>query len=570
MKKIGLVLIVVVLSFMIFILGFDYREKGTPNDFYQVYLDDQLIGTIKSKEELENYIEDEGKKIKSTVEDYKFLIDYNCIKDMTEEQKSKYNQILNNFKEEYKTELKLLEKEEITNSTQNEIINCVDGILTENEEYLINNYILKNQIYLYADNINEPNSLEIKKITTYNDKTLPVSDVYEKIKETKPFTVKGYKISIKSQDSNTNKDIERVIYVLKEETFEHAVESMIKTYLGEYDYNAYYNETQTKIETVGYYINNVYVEENITIKEMQIPVDEIIYIDDAVLAKYLLFGTTDKQKTYVVKDGDTINSIALENKISTSEFLISNRNFSSESSLLFPGQEVVIGVTDPQIKVVVEKEVREDVESKYSTTEKINQDKVIGDDTVIQKGQNGILRVSRLTKTINGDVVSVEPIGENEVLKYPIDEVIERGGKAVPNVGTYNNWAWPTNPGYMITSYYQWRISPITGKREFHTGLDIAGTGYRSPIYAANNGTVIAAGWNSGGWGNYVVINHNNGYYTMYAHMDQVNTSVGQTVAKGTVIGFMGSTGWVSGVHVHFEVWHGGEWQRINPLDVYQ
>ena len=99
MKKIGLVLIVVVLSFMIFILGFDYREKGTPNDFYQVYLDDQLIGTIKSKEELENYIEDEGKKIKSTVEDYKFLIDYNCIKDMTEEQKSKYNQILNNFKE---------------------------------------------------------------------------------------------------------------------------------------------------------------------------------------------------------------------------------------------------------------------------------------------------------------------------------------------------------------------------------------------------------------------------------------------------------------------------------------
>ena len=154
----------------------------------------------------------------------------------------------------------------------------------------------------------------------------------------------------------------------------------------------------------------------------------------------------------------------------------------------------LIGVTDPQIKVVVEKEVREDVESKYSTTEKINQDKVIGDDTVIQKGQNGILRVSRLTKTINGDVVSVEPIGENEVLKYPIDEVIERGGKAVPNVGTYNNWAWPTNPGYMITSYYQWRISPITGKREFHTGLDIAGTGYRSPIYAANNGTVINAG----------------------------------------------------------------------------
>lgn len=578
MKKIGMGLLVVITSLMIFILGFDYRAKEIPNEYYQVYLDDKLIGTIRSKDELTEYISGEGEKIKNKVIDYQYLIDHECDDNLTDEEQERYNNILTQFQDEYSSELKLLTKGEITNQMATSLItNCLDGKLTDNEKYLLNNYILKHQIYLYADKINEPNGLQVRKVTTYNNETIPVEKIYEEIKEDKPFTVKGYQIAVKSIDSDSGKTTVQNIYVLDPDIFKKAVESMIKTYLGEADYNAYYNEAQTKIQTVGYYINNVYVEENITIKEMQIPVNEIIYMDDVNLAKYLLFGTTDKQQVYIVEDGDTISSIAMKNKISTSEFLISNRQFTSESSLLFSGQQVVIGVTDPQIKIVVEKEVREEVESQYNTTERINPDKVIGNDTVIQKGENGLLRVSRLTKSINGDVVSVEPVGENEILKYPIDEVIERGGKAAPSLGT-GSFIWPTNPGYMITSYYQWRISPISGKREFHTGLDIAGTGYRSPIYAADNGTVITAaggcgyGYSScnGGWGNYVVINHNNDYYTMYAHMDELLMTVGQTVGKGTQIGYMGHTGYATGDHVHYEVWYGGEWQRMNPLDIYQ
>lgn len=570
MKKFGLGLIVVIFSLMIFILGFDYRANEIPNEYYQVYLDDKLIGTIRSKDELTKYVSNEGEKIKNKVLDYQFLINHECDKDLNSDDEIRYNDILEEFQETYSSELKLLARGEVINQTDISLVsNCLDGRLTDDEKYLLNNYILKHQIYLYADEINEPNGLQVRKVTTYNNQTTPVEKIYEEIKEDKSFTVKGYQIAVKSIDSETGKTTVQNIYVLNPDIFKKAVESMIRTYLGETDYNAYYNDTQTKIQTVGYYINNVYVEENITIKEMQIPVDEIIYMDDVNLAKYLLFGTTDKQQVYIVQDGDTISSIAMKNKISTSEFLISNRQFTSESSLLFSGQQVVIGVTDPQIKVVVEKEIREEVESKYNTTERINPDKVIGNDTVIQKGENGLLRVSRLTKSINGDVVSVEPIGENEILKYPIDEVIERGSKAVPQVGT-GSWAWPTNPGYMITSYYQWRISPINGRREFHTGLDIAGTGYRSPIYAADNGTVITAGWSNGGWGNYVIINHNNNYYTMYAHMDELIVKPGQVVAKGTPIGYMGHTGYATGDHVHYEVWYGGEWQRMNPLDIYQ
>ncbi len=576
MKKIGIGFVITVLSLMTFVLGFDYRENEVPNEFYQVYLDDELIGTIENKADLEKYINEQGNKIKENVEDYQFLLDHDGDTNMDNNDQNKFADILANFQNLYQSELKLLEKESIINQTtptapisiDNKLDNKQNNKLTTNEKYLLNNYILKHQIYLYADEINEPNGLQIRKVTTYNNNVTPVENIYEEISNKKPFTVKGYQISIKSKDNETNENVVKNIYVLDQDVFKKAVESMIKTYLGTSDFDAYYNNTQTEIETVGYYINNVYVEENITIKEMQIPVDEIIYMDDVTLAKYLLFGTTDKQQTYIVKDGDTIESIALNNKISTMEFLISNREFSSEESLLFPGQEVVIGVTDPQIKVVVEKEVKEDVESQYSTTERINPDRAIGDDRVIQKGENGMLRVSRLTKSVNGDVISVEPLGENEVLKYPIDEVIERGGKVIPNVGT-GNWAWPTNQGYMITSYYQWRISPISGKREFHTGLDISGTGYRSPIYAADNGTVITAGWSNGGWGNYVVINHNNGYYTMYAHMDELIVKPGQIVTRGTQVGYMGHTGWATGTHVHYEVWYGGEWQRINPLNIY-
>ena len=189
--------------------------------------------------------------------------------------------------------------------------------------------------------------------------------------------------------------------------FKKAVESMIKTYLGEDDYKAYYDETQTKIETVGYYINNVYVEENITIKEMQIPVDEVIYMDDVTLASYLLFGTTDKQRTYVVQEGDTISSIALNNKISTSEFLISNRQFKSESSLLFAGQEVVIGVTDPQIKVVVEKALGKPI-GNYVTVD-VKKLKLAGEDEIQKTSQVLSEELKKITENVHTHLFAILP-----------------------------------------------------------------------------------------------------------------------------------------------------------------
>ena len=130
---------------------------------------------------------------------------------------------------------------------------------------------------------------------------------------------------------------------------------------------------------------------------------------------------------------------------------------------------------------------------------------------------------------------------------------------------------WPTNSGYTISSDYGYRV--FGGKRESHFALDIAGTGYGSPIYAVTNGVVSESQYRYPD-GNYVCINHNNGYYTCYAHMAKQNVVKGQVVARGDIIGYVGQSGLATGPHVHFEVWVGGTpWikpaTRINPWTMY-
>lgn len=128
------------------------------------------------------------------------------------------------------------------------------------------------------------------------------------------------------------------------------------------------------------------------------------------------------------------------------------------------------------------------------------------------------------------------------------------------------DFRWPTKATY-ITSYYGSRKDPITKKSSMHTGIDI-GAGMGSNIYAANSGTVIVAGWSSKGYGNYVVIDHGGGKSTLYAHMSKIKTTKGAKVAKGDVIGLVGSTGWSTGPHLHFEILINGN--HTNPMNYFK
>lgn len=418
-----------------------------------------------------------------------------------------------------------------------------------------------------ADKIYSPNGLEIKTVSTYSKNIDTIEDVYKKILQKEPFTISGYEFNIKKDDKTIT------IYTLKEETFKNAVNNIIETLVGKEDYEKYLQKTQAQITTTGSIIEDIYVEENITVKQTNISVAETIYLDESELSKYLLFGTTEAQKTYTVKEGDTIEEVVFNNKISVEEFLISNPLFTSSENLLYPGQVVTIGITDPQISVVVEEYVVEDKTVKYQTEYQYDPDKNKYYEEKLQSGVNGLERVSQRTKTVNGIIEAVESISKEE-LQPAINEIVLKGQKEVTGIGDTKNWLWPTNSGWTITSGWTYRINPISGEREIHKAIDIAGTGYGSPIYAVTNGIVSEVATRTQD-GNYVCINHNNGYYTCYAHMARQNVKVGEIVERGDIIGFMGHTGWATGTHVHFEVWINGKpWSakasRINPWTMYR
>ena len=123
-------------------------------------------------------------------------------------------------------------------------------------------------------------------------------------------------------------------------------------------------------------------------------------------------------------------------------------------------------------------------------------------------------------------------------------------------------FAWPSVSSY-ITSPYGTRVHPVTKTVKTHTGIDI-GASQGTSIYAAASGTVLVSGWNSGGYGNYVVIDHGGGVTTLYAHCSSLLVSSGQSVTKGQVIAKVGSTGMSTGPHLHFEVLKNGS--HTNPM----
>jgi len=112
-------------------------------------------------------------------------------------------------------------------------------------------------------------------------------------------------------------------------------------------------------------------------------------------------------------------------------------------------------------------------------------------------------------------------------------------------------FGWPVRG--KLTSGYGYRIHPISKKRKFHSGIDIAAPS-GTPVHAAEAGEVIYAGWNSGGYGNLVMIDHGSNIVSCYAHNSSISVGVGKNVKRGDTIAKVGSTGYSTGPHCHFEV----------------
>ncbi|WP_349410884.1 M23 family metallopeptidase [Pseudalkalibacillus sp. SCS-8] len=295
---------------------------------------------------------------------------------------------------------------------------------------------------------------------------------------------------------------------------------------------------------------SVSFDNEVQITSEKVSIDDLI--DQEKAMERFKKGTL-KKTSHKVKEDDTIESIVEKYDITREELFELNPDL-SELTKLKEGEKLIVKEYKPFAKVVVKERVTKEHKIAYDSEVKEDDTMPKGESKISQKGKDGKKSVQYEITSVNGEVTDKNVVAE-EVLSEPVTEIKIKGTKVIPSRGT-GSFHWPTVGGY---------ISSHKGQRwgRQHKGIDIARPSNRA-ILAVDNGTVVSAGFNSGGYGNRIIINHNNGFKSVYAHLASMNVSVGQTVKKGQKIGVMGSTGHSTGVHLHFELYKNGA--LLNPL----
>ena len=350
---------------------------------------------------------------------------------------------------------------------------------------------------------------------------------------------------------------EAVAYVKDADEYEKTMNLLKLQYVTQQELDALNNGSSTALVPLSQnnqtHITEISFKETITKEKVKIDPAKILTAEKA--AELLLSGTLEKE-TYNVQQGDVLGSIAKAHNISIKELLGLNPGL-TETSVLNIGQPLNVTVEKPlvTVKVVMEKFKVEKIDFKNIIEEDAAMLK--GESKVKQEGKAGQKEVLYTITSENG-VRTDKQVTKEVVTAEPVDYIKVVGTKVIPSRGT-GTFVWPAVGGY---------ISSNMGARwgAQHRGIDIARPSNYT-IKASDNGVVTFTGWD-GTYGNKIVVNHNNGYETIYAHLSSITVSVGQVVGQGAKIGIMGSTGNSTGTHLHFEVHKNGS--LINPLSVLQ
>lgn len=246
---------------------------------------------------------------------------------------------------------------------------------------------------------------------------------------------------------------------------------------------------------------------------------------------------------YKVENGDTLSTIA--KKFDISGDTIKWANNLDDVNQIKPGQKLKILPITGVSHVVKSGDNVESVAKKYQADAQSVVDfpfNDIPDDFKLLEGQILIIRDGQPPET----KIPVKRKAQPQYLAQgPASPVFSAGGGA--------QFVWPTNG--LITQNFAW----------YHPGVDIANR-VAPGVAAGDGGVVAAAGWDGTGYGNKVVVNHGNGYVSLYAHLSNIYVTIGQTITRGQVLGQMGSTGRSTGTHLHLEIHYKGV--PINPLSI--
>lgn len=299
-------------------------------------------------------------------------------------------------------------------------------------------------------------------------------------------------------------------------------------------------------------IEELAFQETIAWRRQAVPPESIRSVEEAI--NILRLGT-DKLITHTVQEGDTSWDIAIEYDLTTDQLAQANPGVDLE--LLQIGQPLTITAKEPYVHT---RSVSQRVEEQgIPFPEEVIEDSNLWpwQYEVVTPGRWGLRRLTLREHHEDGRLVDTEVL-ENEVLEQPVAQVSKRGTKQVPPMGS-------GSLVYPVVGQLSSEFGPRWGS--WHNAIDIAAP-YGTPILAADSGMVTFAAW-SGNYGYMIKIDHGGAEMeTLYAHLSAFNVSVGQTVSKGDVIGYVGSTGYSTGPHLHFEVHLDGT--PVNPLNFYQ
>ena len=244
--------------------------------------------------------------------------------------------------------------------------------------------------------------------------------------------------------------------------------------------------------------------------------------------------------TYVVQEKDTISEIAENFNLSTNTILWANNI--GPRDFIKPGQELIILPVTGVTHTITKGDTLTAIASRYrAKADNILEVNKLADSSELKIG----------AKIVVPDGIPPAPAVPAQSSSSRLADIRSIFKPVQPIAGKLN---WPTTAKRITQYFLGWR----------HSGIDI-GVKTGQPIYAAEDGIITTAGWNSGGYGYYIIIDHGNGFSTLYGHNSDLYVKKGERVKKGDVIAASGSTGRSTGPHLHFEVRVSGD--RVNPLD---